>query len=157
MTRSTSVRLRATDQGDFETLRVLFDDPSFMGWGGSGRMPDDVIQRKYLGLRYPDVECFLVMLGNQAVGLAQIHVEPAGGGMDLILLPAARGHGIGRVVVADLAHRARAGRGWSRITVDPDLDNEEGIQFWQAVGFVPERTVNDNTGRSPYLVMVLAN
>jgi len=155
--RSASVRLHATGAGDFETLRVLFDDPSFVDWGGSGRLSDDLIRRKYLGLRYPDVECFLVLLGDQAVGLAQIHAEPVGGGMDLILLPTTRGRGIGRAVVAYLAHRARADRGWSRITVDPDLHNESGIRFWQAVGFVPDRAVVDETGRLPYLVMVLTD
>lgn len=71
----------------------------------------------------------------------------------------ARGRSVSRSapVVADLAHRARADRGWLRITVDPDLHNESGIRFWQAVGFAPDRAAVDETGRSPYLLMVLTD
>lgn len=152
----TAVHLRRTSPGDFKILRSLFDDPAFHDWGGPGRLPDDGVRRKYLGLRFPDVECFIVLVGDQAVGLGQIHAGPdSGGGMDLILLPSARGQGIGRTAVAKLTHQARVEREWVRITVDPDLQNEAGIRFWRSVGFTPDKTVLNDPGRPPYLVMVL--
>jgi RimJ/RimL family protein N-acetyltransferase len=73
--------------------------------------------------------------------------------MDLILLPNARGRGIGTAVVHEMARRVRAERGWSRFTVDPDVSNEGGVRFWRAVGFVPERIVRDDPDREPYWLM----
>ena len=75
--------------------------------------------------------------------------------IDLILLPETCGHGVGRAAVAELVHRARRERGWSRVIVDPDCANESGIRFWEAVGFVTDRVVADELGRRPCLVMVL--
>lgn len=136
-------------------LRALFDQPVFFGWGGAGRRSDAEIRRKYLGSRSPAVECFLVILAGQAVGLVQLHVadDGDGGGMDLILVPEVRGRGLGREIVAEMVRRAHGERGWSRFTVDPDVANEEGIRFWRAVGFEPERTVTDEAGRRPYVLM----
>lgn len=74
--------------------------------------------------------------------------------MDLILLPVARGQGIGRLVVAEMVRLARRDRGWRRLTVDPDVENEPGVRFWQSVGFTPERIVTDEPGRAPYWLMV---
>lgn len=155
VTRWSGTTLRIATGADFTVLRALFDDPSFLNWGGSGRLPDDQIREKYLGSRQPDVECFIVHADGQAVGLAMLHAEPVGGGIDLILLPAARGHGVGRAAVALLVHQAREQRGWPRITVDPECANKAGIRFWQAVGFVPDRIVDEEPGRRPYLLMVL--
>lgn len=137
------------------TCGGLFDHPSFHGWGGSSRLPDDQIRAKYLGTRHPDVECFLIVRNTEPVGLVQLHVadRETGGGMDLILLPKAQGQGIGRVVVEEMVRRAREGRGWRRFTVDPDVENESGIGFWRAVGFRPERVVSDEPDRDPYLLM----
>lgn len=153
------VTLKATTPADFFSLRALFDQPAFFGWGGPGRLPDSDLRRKYLGSRHPDVECFLVVVAGRAVGLAQLHAAETGdgGGMDLIVSPEVRGQGVGRQVVAQLARHARCRRGWTRLTVDPDVANEAGRAFWQAVGFVPERTVTDEPGRAPYIEMVLTN
>jgi RimJ/RimL family protein N-acetyltransferase len=163
------VQLRRTGPEDFDALRRLFDHPAFAGWGGPSRLADDQLRAKYLGSRYPAVECFLVLVDQEAVGLAQLHTadEVAGGavdlpdgtagesgGLDLILLPWVRGRGVGRAVVVELVRRAQRERGWRRITVDPDLGNRAGIRFWQAVGFRPEQTIGNDPGREPYVVMV---
>lgn len=149
------VTLKRTSAQDFSVLRQLFDHPSFFGWGGEGRLSDDQIRLKYLGLRHPEVECFLVLDGCRPLGLAQLHVaaDDEGGGMDLILLPEAHGHGFGRAVVVEMVRRARDERGWSRLTVDPDIANDRGLKFWRAVGFEFERTVTDESGRAPYVLM----
>ncbi|HEX2785910.1 MAG TPA: hypothetical protein VHN36_20215 [Ilumatobacteraceae bacterium] len=42
---------------------------------------------------------------------------------------------------------------WLDVTVDPDDWNEDGKQFWAAVGFVPVRTVIDDEDRQPYTLM----
>ncbi len=50
--------------------------------------------------------------------------------------------------------RARE-KGITRLTVDPDIENEDGVRFWRAVGFEPRSTVADEAGRTPYLLMAL--
>src|SRR5699024_2647816 len=87
-----TVDLKPTSMGYFAALRALFDDPSFAGWGSTaGQMGDAEIRAKYLGERLPQVECFSVLSSSLPVGLVQLHADAArGGGMDLILLPAAR-------------------------------------------------------------------
>lgn len=147
------MRLKATSAEDFVALRHLFDGPSFHGWGAPGRLPDELIRARYLGSRLPRVECFLVLVDEMAVGLVQLHTDDAGsGGLDLIMLPEARSQGIGRRAVAAIVARARE-KGMTTLTVDPDLHNERGIRFWQAVGFEPQATVREEAGREPYLLM----
>jgi hypothetical protein len=46
----------------------------------------------------------------------------------------------------------RIERGWRHITVDPDVTNERGVNFWNKVGFDPERIIDD-TQRPPYWLM----
>ena len=159
-----TMRLKPTGPGDFHALRRLFDHPAFADWGGPSRVSDDQLRAKYLGARYPEVECFLVLVDDEPVGLTQLHVADErpgssneGGGLDLILLPATRGRGVGRAVVAELVRRARQERGWQRVTVDPDRDNEAGIGFWTAVGFQPEKRIDDDPSRKPYVLMVFSD
>lgn len=148
-----SMRLKLASTDDFATLRRLFDDPSFHGWGGPGRLSDELIRAKYLGARLPDVECYLVLVDEEAVGLVQLHVDDAdSGGIDLILSPSARGQGIGRRVVDAVMFRARE-RNIARLTVDPDAQNERGVRFWRAVGFEPHSIITDDVGREPYVLM----
>lgn len=151
-------RLRPTGPEDFDALRALFDDPSFRDWGGVGVLPDEALRQKYLGARLPDVECFLVLVHARPVGLAQIYGHAPGdsGGMDLILLPAARGHGVGRAVVDALAARARRHHGWRVLTVDPDVTNEGAVAFWEAVGFRRVRIVPNADGRAHFWLMSLS-
>lgn len=52
-----------------------------------------------------------------------------------------------------LAEFVQSELGWDRFTVDPDLSNIRGVNFWKKVGFVPVRTVEDEPGREPYLLL----
>ncbi|WP_285035304.1 hypothetical protein [Plantibacter sp. ME-Dv--P-095] len=94
------MRLQPTSEDDFDALRHLFDDPSFHGWGGPGRLSDELIRAKYLGARLPDVECFLVLVDDDAVGLVQLHTDGAeGAGIDLIPPLSARGQDAGAAAI----------------------------------------------------------
>ncbi|SLN05543.1 hypothetical protein FM103_20385 [Corynebacterium xerosis] len=73
--------------------------------------------------------------------------------MDLILLPTARGRGVGSAAVNTLVKRARTVHQWAYVTVDPDLTNPDGIRFWQAVGFAPVHRCPGTPERAPYLLM----
>lgn len=146
------VRLRRTGHDDLRTVAALFAGPAFSTWGG-GALSDEEITAKYLGGRSPAVECFLVEYRGAVVGFTQLHVADdggEGGGMDLVLLSAARGQGVGTAVVREMVVRAHD-KGWSRFMVDPDVANEAG--FWRTVGFVPQRIVRDDPNRAPYWIM----
>ena len=73
--------------------------------------------------------------------------------MDLVLSPSDRGRGLGTTVVEALAGYVERQLGWVRFTVDPDLSNPRGIDFWRMVGFAPVRLVTDDVEREPYLLM----
>jgi aminoglycoside 6'-N-acetyltransferase len=150
------VVLRPTSEADFPFLRRFFSDPGvFERWDGRPQT-DEEIRQKYVGLRRPQVECFIIEQVGRSVGFVQYHIADdggAGGGMDMVLLPEERGRGIGTAAVLAMAAFVRSQLGWSRLTVDPDVSNERGVNFWTRAGFVPMRVVDDETGREPYVLM----
>jgi RimJ/RimL family protein N-acetyltransferase len=64
--------------------------------------------------------------------------------MDLVLLPPARGRGLGERVVKTMAGFVRSQLHWDRFTVDPEVANERGVNFWSRVGFAKVRVVEDD-------------
>ena len=150
------VFLRPATRDDLGTLRALFTDPGvYERWGGTPT-PDSEISAKYLGLRSPNVECFIVEERGRSVGFVQYHAADdgrEGGGMDLVLSPSERGRGLGAAVVEALVQFDERHLGWERLTVDPDLSNPRGVHFWRKVGFVPVRLVTDDGEREPYWLM----
>jgi aminoglycoside 6'-N-acetyltransferase len=138
---SEGLILRPTTVHDIEVARQLFTDPGFYEYWDGYPKPDDEIKEKYLGRRSPSVECLFVELDGEVVGFTQYHVaeDGLGGGMDLVLLPAVRGQGIGARVVRTMVNFVRSDLGWTRFTVDPEAANERGVNFWIKVGFVPVR------------------
>jgi aminoglycoside 6'-N-acetyltransferase len=149
------VRLRPTSVGDLAMARGLFTDPGFYEhWDGAPKADAEIVE-KYLGARRPGVECFFVEVDGSVVGFTQYHAADdgdQGGGMDLVLLPQARGQGIGTAVVRLLVGHIQRTLLWCRITVDPEVDNERGVTFWSRVGFVRTRLV-DGDERPPYWLM----
>ena len=145
------VVLRPTTPDDLEIARRLFTDPGFYEYWDGYPKPDDEIEAKFLGARSPSVECFFVEVDGETVGLAQYHLanDGLGGGMDLVLLPAFRGRGIGGRVAHAVADFVLTHLRWSSFTVDPEVGNERGVNFWSKVGFVPVRVVDDGA-KPPY-------
>ncbi len=126
--------LRPTTPEDFPEVQALFRDPAFEGWGGPGFRSDSQLREKYLGARLPDVECFLIKVDDRVVGFTQLYADGPGAGMDLILLPAERGAGVGRQVVEAVLERVRAS-GRTHFVVDPSPEDRDAVAFWHAVGF----------------------
>jgi len=148
--------LRPTDSQDLETLRSLFDDPGFNERWGGRPLTDEEILDKYTGQRAPSVECFLVEENGIAVGFTQYHLAEdggEGGGIDLVLSPSVRGRGLGSAVVHALVGYLRRQRNWRRITVDPDVSNPRGVNFWRSVGFQDEQLIESDPQRQPYWLM----
>lgn len=148
--------LRPTGPGDLRTLRTLFDDPDFHEqWGGRPLTEAEILD-KYTGRRAPSVECFIVEENGIAVGFTQYHLAEDGGdggGIDLVLSPDVRGRGLGSAVVHALVGHLQGQRGWRRITVDPDVSNPRGVNFWREVGFGDEQLIESDPHRPPFWLM----
>lgn len=101
-------------------------------------------------LARPDVEPWIIEENSEPVGYLQTHPE----GLDMFLIPPARGRGIGPA-----AARAMAGslleRGWAGVTVDPYEWNEAAIRSWRRAGFVEisRGHAPDSDHASPWVLM----
>jgi aminoglycoside 6'-N-acetyltransferase len=79
-----------------------------------------------------DVEAWIVEEAAEPVGYLQVH--PAG--LDMFLIPAARGRGLGPDAARAMARHLLDKRGRERVTVDPYAWNEGAIRAWGRAGFV---------------------
>ncbi len=123
-------------------------------WGGVPKSREEVA-REYLGWRQGDevVLSFVVLRDDVPIGYVQAWSdEPPVGGIDIVLVPAAHGRGYGADAVAALARYLQHELGWTRITVDPALDNARAIRAFEKAGFVAERAALDHPD-GPSLIM----
>jgi aminoglycoside 6'-N-acetyltransferase len=146
----TTVR-RATD-ADADLLVEWHADPEVSRyWDDETFTREEILQR----LRRPDVEAFVVEAGGEPVGYLQAWREGDTGGIDMFLVPDARGRGLGPDAARALARHLRDERGWSRVTVDPYASNERAIRAWRRAGFVDaEQRPADDEHPAPWLLMV---
>jgi aminoglycoside 6'-N-acetyltransferase len=106
-------------------------------------------------LRRPDVEAFIVEAGGERVGYLQAWREGDAGGIDMFLIPDARGRSLGPDAARALARHLRDERGWTRISVDPYTWNERAILAWRKAGFVDaEERPPDDEHSASWLLMV---
>jgi aminoglycoside 6'-N-acetyltransferase len=103
-----------------------------------------------------DVESFVVEAHGEPVGYLQVWTDDGGrtGGLDMFLVPGARGRGFGPDAGRALALHLRDERGWSSVTVDPYVWNEHAVRAWRKAGFEPvaERAPDDEH-TAPWLLM----
>jgi aminoglycoside 6'-N-acetyltransferase len=98
---------------------------------------DEMLER----LARPDVEAFVVEADGEPIGYLQAWTDDgASGGIDMFLVPSARGRGLGPDAARAIAAHLIEERGWSRVTVDPYKWNEPAVRAWERGGFV---TVGD--------------
>ncbi|WP_217712201.1 GNAT family N-acetyltransferase [Kitasatospora sp. NA04385] len=129
-------RLVPTREDDLDLLAGWFADPAFVEHWGGAPLPRAEVAAKYLGRRRPEVESFLVLAGGVPVGYAQYwRAGPDGGGIDLVLLPAARGRGLGPDAARALLAHLCGESGWRRVTVDPAAANVRAVRAWEKAGF----------------------
>jgi aminoglycoside 6'-N-acetyltransferase len=104
-------------------------------------------------LRRAEVDHFIVEADDKPVGYLQAWREGDTGGIDMFLMPEARGRGLGPDAAVALACHLR-NEGWTRITVDPYASNERAIRAWRKAGFVDqEERPPDDEHQAPWLLM----
>jgi aminoglycoside 6'-N-acetyltransferase len=139
MTASVSGRLtvvRPATRADTELLVAWHADPDVARyWDGETFTYAEIEQR----LAQPDVESFVIEAAGEPVGYVQAWLDETGtaGGLDMFLVPGARGRRLGPDAARALAEHLLGDRGWTRVTADPYLSNAGGVRAWRRAGFEP--------------------
>jgi aminoglycoside 6'-N-acetyltransferase len=124
--------LRPVESADAELLVAWHDDPDVARYWDEERFTrDEMIAR----LHRRDVEAYIVEADDEPVGYLQVWQDGDAGGIDMFLIPAARGRGLGPDAGRAVARHLRDERAWRRVTVDPYLWNEPAIRAWRRAGF----------------------
>jgi aminoglycoside 6'-N-acetyltransferase len=123
----TSLR-RATDD-DVATLVQWHDDPDVVRFWDDERFTDAEMRER---LARSDVEAWIVEVAGEPVGYLQVHST----GLDMFLIPPARGRGLGPDAARAMAEHLLDERGRERVTVDPYTWNEQALRGWRKAGFV---------------------
>jgi aminoglycoside 6'-N-acetyltransferase len=149
--RLTQVRPATEDDADL--LAAWHADPDVSRyWDGETFARAEMLER----LRRPDVEAYVIEAKGAPIGYVQAwwdEGEPRRGGIDMFLIPPARGRGFGPDAARALTESLLAS-GWSRVTVDPYAWNEAAIRAWRRAGFVEvERRDADDEHSSAWVLM----
>jgi len=154
--QGTLTTLRSATSDDVDLLVGWHADPDVSHfWDDETFTPGQIRERLERG----DVDAYIVEATGVPVGYAQTwRAEDRRGGLDLFLIPAARGVGYGPDAARALATYLRDEQAWTDITVDPYLWNEHAIDAWERAGFVPvEERPADDEHSSPWLLMRFAD
>ena len=125
--RLTSLRPAGTD--DVDRLVAWHADPEV-----SRYWDDETFTRAEMEERLArdDAEAWIVEEEREPVGYLQVHSE----GLDMFLIPSARGRGLGPDAARAMAEHLVQERGRDRVTVDPYAWNEGAVRHWERAGFV---------------------
>jgi aminoglycoside 6'-N-acetyltransferase len=153
--RGKRTSLRAATAHDVERLCAWHADPDVARyWDDETFTPDEMRTR----LARDDVDAWIVEADGEPVGYLQTHPGAAGiggaGGLDMFLVPSARGRGLGPDAGRAMArHLFASGR--TRVTVDPYEWNESAIRAWERAGFVEVSRGHqpDEDHTSPWVLM----
>ena len=141
--RGERTTLRPATDADVDLLVEWHANPDVARyWDGETFTRAEMLER----LRRPDVDAFIVEQRARPVGYVQAwRGDDDGGGLDMFLVPEARGRGLGPDAALALARHLVQEVGWTRVTVDPYASNERAVRAWRRAGFgdVEERPPDD--------------
>jgi aminoglycoside 6'-N-acetyltransferase len=111
-------------------------------------------------LQRPDVDPYVIEHDGRPIGYLQAwypEADPGVAGLDMFLVPSARGRGLGPDAARTLATWLLGSGGMHRVTVDTDPSNERAVKGWAKAGFRPEGEVRDpdEWNTHPWLLMVM--
>ena len=130
MGRKTTVR--RANEGDTDLLLRWHADPEVSRyWDEETFTREEMLER----LARRDVDPYIVEECGRPVGYLQTWREGDAGGLDMFLVPDARGRGLGPDAALAVARELKR-QGWTRVTVDPYTWNEQAVRAWRRAGFV---------------------
>jgi len=141
--------LRPASDDDLDQLVGWLGDPEVYRWWEGRPLSRDEVAGVYTGRRRPEVEPFIIEADGVPVGYLQVwQGTETSGGIDLFLVPEARGRGLGPDAARAAASFLLDHRGWSEVTVDPVGDNLRAIRAFERAGFSSEsEELDDETGK----------
>jgi aminoglycoside 6'-N-acetyltransferase len=148
--RGALTEVRPATDDDVELLVAWHADPDVARYWDDETFTADEMRSR---LARPDVDAYVVEAQGAPVGYLQAWREGSGGGLDMFLIPEARGRGLGADAARALANALRD-EGWTRVTVDPYVWNERAIAAWKRAGFEPvEHRPADDEHAADWLLM----
>src|SRR3954449_9503099 len=130
--RGDATLIRRARDADADLLVAWHDDPEVARYWDEERFTRDEMLGR---LARSDVDPYIVEAGGVPVGYLQVWHAGAASGLDMFLVPQARGRGLGPDAARAVARYLREEGGSSRVTVDPYLWNEPAIRAWRRAGF----------------------
>lgn len=127
--RGELTALRRADAGDVDRLVAWHADPEVSRYWDDETFTSEEIEER---LARPEVEAWIVEEAGEPVGYLQVHPD----GLDMFLVPAARGRGLGPDAAHAMARHLLGERGRARVTVDPYAWNEGAVRAWRRARFV---------------------
>jgi len=149
--RGRLTEIRPTTEADAPLLAGWHADPDVARyWDGETFTVEEMRAR----LARPAVDAYIVEAAGAPIGYLQAWRGEGGAcGLDMFLIPSARGRGYGPDAARALAENLR-GEGWEGLIVDPYLWNERAVAAWRRAGFVPvEERPADDEHTAPWLLM----
>jgi aminoglycoside 6'-N-acetyltransferase len=145
--RGRLTALRPAGADDVDRLVAWHADPEVARyWDGETFTHAEMAGR----LARDDVEAWIIEEANEPVGYLQVHPE----GLDMFLVPSARGRGLGPDAARAMALHLRDERGRDRVTVDPYAWNEGAVRSWERAGFAEvSRHEADEGHTAPWILM----
>jgi aminoglycoside 6'-N-acetyltransferase len=121
--------LRPAGVEDVDRLVAWHADPEVARYWDDETFTRDEMEER---LAREDVEAWIAEEHGEPVGYLQVHAA----GLDMFLIPPARGRGLGPDAARAMAQNLVHARGRERVTVDPYAWNEPAIRAWERAGFV---------------------
>jgi aminoglycoside 6'-N-acetyltransferase len=148
--------LRPATDDDLDLLVGWLADPEVYRWWEGRPLSREEVADVYTGRRRPEVEPFVIEADGMPIGYLQFwQGTERSGGIDMFLVPKARGRGFGPDAARTASSFLLDQRGWTEVTVDPVVDNLRAIRAFERAGFSRESEELDKETDKRVLRMVV--
>jgi aminoglycoside 6'-N-acetyltransferase len=154
--RGERTLLRPATDDDLDLFVGWLADPEVYRWWEGRPLSREEVADVYTGRKRPEVEPFVIEADGVPVGYLQIwQGTERSGGIDMFLVPGARGRGLGPDAARAASSFLLDQRGWTEVTVDPVVDNLRAIRAFERAGFSPKSEELDEETDKQVLRMVV--
>jgi aminoglycoside 6'-N-acetyltransferase len=149
--RDGTLVVRPATEADVDLLCTWHADPGIAPfWDHETFTHEQMLAR----LAETDTDAYVVEHDDEPIGYLQAWFHGEDTGIDMFLVPAARGRGLGPAA-ARLLVRHLLGAGRDEVTVDPYTWNARALAAWRHAGFrALEERAPDDDHVAPWLLMV---